>query len=219
MMKTKKIIYYILMFLPLIVTVIALGYLPDQIPAHYGYNNAVTRWGSKYESLLFPAMTLFFGWFMLAMSKYSAKQEAHGRNNEKICVITGIVSLLLFNVMTYYFLYTDYQKIENLSSVPLDLYQVLFGVLGIIMIITGNVMPKLRMNSLIGLRTKWSMKNETTWKKSQFFGGISFIVAGIFTIIVCLLTKDVTCFLWTMAIMTVLLVIDTYYTYKIAQKY
>ena len=52
-------------------------------------------------------------------------------------------------------------------------------------IILGNIMPKLRMNSVVGLRSVWSMKNETTWKKGQRFGGISFIVSSIIIIMVC----------------------------------
>ena len=48
-MKTKKTGYYILMYLPLVVTLIALPYLPEKIPAHYGFDNKVDRWGSKYE--------------------------------------------------------------------------------------------------------------------------------------------------------------------------
>jgi uncharacterized membrane protein len=56
------------------------------------------------------------------------------------------------------------------------------------------------------------MKNETTWKKSQRFGGISFIVGGVIIIIVCFLTKGFSCFWWTMGIVAILLIIDTYYT-------
>lgn len=59
-MKTKKWLYYTLM-LPLAATLIALPLLPDQIPAHYGADNQVDRWGSKYESLIFPLLTILFG--------------------------------------------------------------------------------------------------------------------------------------------------------------
>ena len=45
-MKKKKIVFYTLMFLPLIVALIALQFLPEQIPAHYDLNNQVTRWGN-----------------------------------------------------------------------------------------------------------------------------------------------------------------------------
>ena len=80
-------------------------------------------------------------------------------------------------------------------------------------------MPKLRMNAIAGLRTVWSMKNETTWKKSQHFGGISLIAAGAVIIIVCILTKGFSCFWWTMGIVAIFLVVDTYYTYTLSKKY
>lgn len=218
-MKAKRIIYCLLMFLPLIVTCVALLYLPDQIPAHYDINNQVTRWGSKYEALILPIATIFFGIFLLFMAKIAAKQEKSGTNNENICLIAGIVSLVIFNAMAYYFLYTDFQKVENLSSVSLDINQLLFGILGISMIILGNVMPKLRMNSVIGLRTSWSTKNETTWKKSQRFGGISFLIGGFLMIILCLLTKGIPCAIGTLLILMVVCIVDVCYTYKLAQKY
>ena len=56
-MKNKK-IFYLLMFLPLLVVLISLKFLPDQIPAHYGISGEVDRWGSKYETLIFPGVTL-----------------------------------------------------------------------------------------------------------------------------------------------------------------
>ena len=218
-MKTKKIIFYCLMVLPLMVVLIALQFLPDQIPAHYDLNNQVTRWGSKYETLIFPVLIILFGLFMLVMAKFSAKQEENGKNNENVCIIAGIMVLILFNAMTGYFLYTDFNKIENLSSVALDINQLVFGILGIAMIIIGNIMPKVRMNSVIGLRTIWSMKNETTWKKSQQFGGISFIAGGLVIVVICIFTKGIACLLWAMGIFVILLAFVVCYTYKMSKKY
>ena len=99
-MKKKMVVFYSLMFLPLGVVLIALQFLPEQIPAHYDMNNQVTRWGSKYETLIFPVITVLFGYFMLAMAKLSSKQEENGSNNKNVCIVTGIASLALFNAMT-----------------------------------------------------------------------------------------------------------------------
>ena len=216
-MKKKMVVFYSLMFLPLVVVLIALQFLPEQIPAHYDMNNQVTRWGSKYETLIFPVITVLFGYFMLAMAKLSSKQEENGSNNKNVCIVTGIASLALFNAMTVYFLYADFNSFVNLSSIALDINQLLFELLGVSMVLLGNIMPKLRMNSVVGLRTVWSIKNETAWKKSQRFGGISFIVGGIIIIIVCFLTKGFSCFWWTMSIVAVLLIINTCYTYTLSK--
>ena len=40
--------------------------------------------------------------------------------------------------MTGYFLYADFNSIENLSSIALDKNQLLFGLLGVAMIILGK---------------------------------------------------------------------------------
>ena len=95
-MKNKK-LYYFLMFFPLFIVLASLQLLPDKIPAHYGISGEVDRWGSQYETLIFPAITIIFGFIMLIVTKYASKQEKVGNNNQKIGTLTGILSLLLFN--------------------------------------------------------------------------------------------------------------------------
>lgn len=156
---------------------------------------------------------------MLIVTKYASNQEKAGNNNQKISTLTGMLSLLLFNVMTFYFLYADFNKVKNLNSIPIDLSQLIFILLGVIMMILGNIMPKVKMNSMIGLRTTWSMKNEITWKKSQKFGGISFIIVGILIIITNLFTKAPISIFLSLAILILSLPFDIYYTYEVAKKY
>ena len=216
-MKGKKIVYFILMFLPLVATLVLLPVFPEQIPAHYGADGQVTRWGSKWELLLFPAATLLMAGFFPLVAKLVRASEPDGQNNEKVLLISGCATLLLFNVMTGYFLYTAYHQLENLSEFPVDINRIVFVALGIVLIIVGNIMPKARMNSLCGLRTPWSMKNEVTWKKSQRFGGISFIVAGAAMVVVSLLTHGWSCFAWAMGILLVVAVVDVIYTYRVAK--
>lgn len=109
-MKKKKLIYFILMVFPLIVVCLTLPFLPEQIPAHYNLNNEVTRWGSKYETLFFPCIALFVGLFLLGIAKLSSKDLENGQQNEEVCLLAGIVALLIFNVMTLFFLYTDFKS-------------------------------------------------------------------------------------------------------------
>ena len=68
-MKGRKILFWILMLLPMAVTLSALPFLPEQIPAHYGFGGQVDRWGRKYETLIFPASTIVVGLFMLALAR------------------------------------------------------------------------------------------------------------------------------------------------------
>lgn len=215
-MKTKNAVYYILMYLPLVAALIALSYLPEKIPAHYGFDNQVDRWGSKYEALLLPITNLLMGYFLLGMAKLAAKKEEYGENNKNVTIIVGILILILFNALNAYSLYTSFNKVENLSSVSLDIGRLVFSIVGVLMIVTGNIMPKLRMNSMVGLRTHWSMKNEVTWKKCQHMGGISFIIGGIIIIGICIAMKGTPCLLAVLGVWVILIVNDVFLTYKTA---
>ena len=216
-MKVKKALYIILMLLPLVLTLAALRILPDQIPAHYGFDGQVTRWGSKYETLVFPALTASVGLIMLLMAKVSGKQEAQGENNYKVCITAGLASMALFDVMTVYFLYTDLKQIENLNQVPVNMDSLMWGILGLTLMVLGNLMPKAKRNSLLGLRTVWSMSSEEAWKKCQSFGGIAAIVGGVAMVAVSFLTRGMLCAALCLVILIAMTVLDIVYSYHAAK--
>lgn len=218
-MNNNNKLFYFLMFLPLFMVLVLLPFLPDQIPAHYGIDGGVDRWGSKYETFIFPAITVIFGFIMLLITKYASKQEKSKGNNKKIGINLGIMLLLFFNILFFYFLYADFNRVENLSTMPINIQQLSFILLGVIIIILGIMMPKLEMNSMIGLRTSWSMKNEITWKKSQQFGGKSFIIVGLLVIMINLLVHSSISIILSLVILLGSLPFDIYYTYKMAKKY
>ena len=66
--KTIK-LFYTLMFLPLVISIVALTFLPDLIPAHYNIKNEIDRWGSKYEILIIPIIIILLGHFLLFIRK------------------------------------------------------------------------------------------------------------------------------------------------------
>lgn len=216
-MKTKKVIFYILMLFPLAAVIISLTLLPDQIPVHYNSSNQVDRWGSKYESLIIPAITILFGLFMIGMSRLAAKHEKNGSNNESVTLVVGIVSLAIFDAMTVFFLYAAFNRVENLSSVSVDINQLVFGILGISMVVIGNIMPKLKKNSLVGVRTSRSMKSDVLWKKSQRFGGICFIIGGAAIIIISILTKSTLCIALSLSVTILIAIACVIYPYLVKE--
>ena len=151
-MKKSKIAFYILMFLPLILSCVAFQFLPDRIPAHYGLNGEADRYGSKAEIFVLPVSVIPFGAFLLFMAKLAGKNESNGNtNNVKIAVASGITALAVFNVLTVVSLYTSFKKVENLYA-GADINRLLFSLIGVVFIMIGNLMPKLKRNGIVGRR-------------------------------------------------------------------
>lgn len=93
------------MFLPLAISMIALIFFLDLIPAHNNIKNEIDRWGSKYEILIIPIITILLGKFLLFMKKWVKKHKVKGNNNEKFVLIIGICLLLIYNIILCMMIY------------------------------------------------------------------------------------------------------------------
>ncbi len=209
-MKLKKSLLLIFTILPLLVAVIALFFLPDRIPAHYGPNFVVDRFGSKYEILILPLIILAMGAVFLITS-FAIKQETA----LKVALNIELAFLLFFNALCYYLLYIQGKGLKFLRSETIGFERFLLLGFGIFFIYIGNLMPMVRKNSFIGLRTTWSKKNDTVWKKCQLFCGISMIATGV----ICLILAFVFPNLFLMVgVLIAVGVIDTVYSYFAAKR-
>lgn len=216
-MKVNKTLYILLMLLPLVITLAALPYLPDQVPGHYDIHNQVDRWGSKYEMLITPVITIVFGLGMLPIAKLAGKQEGEGENNYKITLFTSMLCMGLFAAMTVYFLYAAFTRTQDLNALEVSLDSLLWLLMGGFLILTGNIMPKAKKNSLLGLRTTWSMSGDEAWKKSQRFGGISAMVCGTVMILLSLVLRGMLCTLLCLMLLVAMVVLDVVYSYHAAK--
>ena len=184
-------ILFITSVIPLIIVLVALQFLPEKIPAHYDLHMNVDRWGSKYESLIMPVVTILMAAYMYGMSRFSAKQE-NGESNQKVILISGIAINLMFTAMTAWSLFSAFKAVENSKisgKIPVN---IIFISTGIVMTVIGNFLPKCKLNSVIGIRTKWSMANEDVWFKCQRFGGVLFVICGIIMAVISAVIESVT---------------------------
>ena len=202
-MKKLYSVLYAVLLICVIGTVIFLILSPDRIPVHYNFAGEVDRIGSKYDNLLYPVCAIGLGVFFLLMARIPRKKGE--QTNEKILMITGVCTLLFFTLIGFYCMLKalryDPEAAPQVSYDDVNRF-VSIGI-GALLVVLGNIMPKMRRNSLFGLRTKWSMSNDNVWQKSQRFGGIASVIAGFFIIILALFVPGI----WNVVVMTIVIII------------
>ena len=157
---------------------------PDIVPVHYNFAGEMDRMGSKYEFLVFPILTVPTELIMLLTAKLTGKSNEKGAAlGERICLYTAIGLAVLFTGLEAYFMWLALTYTEGSApSVPalpdLDWMRLTSVLLGVLLIVLGNFMPKARMNQFYGLRTRWSMSSDEVWRKCQRFGGFASVAAG-----------------------------------------
>jgi uncharacterized membrane protein len=77
----------------------------------------------------------------------------------------------------------------------------LFAVLGAVMIVMGNVAGKLPPNHAFGFRSPWALADVEIWDKTQRFGGWVMVIAG-FAIVDAALFFDTAVVNWITLVMT-----------------
>lgn len=184
---------------PFVVTSLILQGLPDKLPMHYDLQGNIDRWGSKTEELIFPIIILLLTGFWHVMIAYYEKKakmipedkaasvnkaQAVAKSNSKLLTIVGIYMAVMFGVMHFAILYAScVQANAGLSTMTLDIGKLTCTLAGIFFIIIGNFLPKTKVNSIVGVRTLWSMYNENTWRLSNRLGAWLLIIAGLLTIL------------------------------------
>lgn len=188
--------------LSIVGTAILLIFTPDTIPAHYNFAGEVDRFGSKYENLIWPFFTIIMGAFFVLFAKQQRKKGETA--NEKILLYTGICTLLFFMVLGFYAMLKAIRYESNAAAtVSIDIMKFTGIATGILLVILGNIMPKARRNAIFGLRTKWSMANDTVWQKSQRFGGIASVFFGLAMICVSAIIPGI----WNLVAATLMVVV------------
>ena len=160
------------------VSAILIPMMPETVPVHFNIHGEADRMGSRYEMLIFPGFSVVMGVFMALMAR-SRKSESE----KKVLLITGVMSSALFMVLGAVFGISAL-RYDSAAANMADTYRIIAALIGFTLIVLGNYMPKVGMNSVFGLRTHWSMKNAETWRKSQRFGGISGVICG-FILLIC----------------------------------
>lgn len=190
---------WVLYVIQIIGTAIALKYLPDEIPMHFNSKGVIDRYGTKYELIIFIAFSALAVIFAKAAVKpireklRAAVDEREKTKQETMLLTTSLAGLALLLVMIgcEITLIVDGFKIrevsqtaEDMAAFGIDLIMMITnGMLGLLLVAFGNVMPKSRINDAFGVRTSWSKYNDETWAVSNRIGGKAMIVTGILCII------------------------------------
>ncbi len=175
---------------------VSLAFLPEEVPMHFDFAGNITRYGSKYEMLIFPLvavlMNAIFYFSILSMRKKAEKSTDEKeikslRQNEKILCYMGVLPVFIFGAINISMFITAINNTNEEISAVLSGNNIAFCVnivLAIVLILTGNIMPKFKQNAIMGARTKWTLKSEVVWAKTNRALGRMFVVMGFIVAII-----------------------------------
>lgn len=212
----------------MIITAAVIDDVPDKIPMHYDFQGNADRYGSKYELFIYPCLMVVMAVMWLLLLRHFRKKTdsddektaAEAKTNLKVIYISSVVMMLMELGFQIGSVVTALRSVENPENpMPDSVISWIIAVLGIAMMIVGNLMPKTRRNGLFGLRTAWSVKNDKIWFESNRFAGVSFFICGVFMTAAALMLEGMIVVNSTMILLLIVVFASVAYSYIMYKKY
>lgn len=179
--------------------------LPQRVPMHYNIKGEIDRYGDKSELLIIPfIMPVLIYIIFLVVPKIDPKNKLQQMGNK-----FQTIKVLLTTFMSVLALYIIYST-KNASLSNPNYVLLLIGVLYVIL---GNYFKTIKANYFIGIKTPWTLENETVWKDTHKLGGKLWFAGGLLIILGCLILNQKTNFIFFMSITAIITIIPIVYSY------
>ena len=167
----------ILPILLIIISIVSSFYflqqMPEKIPTHWNFQGKIDNWGNSSSHIL-TINSVMIGVYLLFLAlPYIDPRKKRYEQFKKIYHIFKNIIILFFALIFF---------ITNLSAVGYNINVSTYIPLmvGLLFIVIGNYMGKIKMNWFMGIRTPWTLSSEETWNKTHQLGGKLFMLSGMF---------------------------------------
>lgn len=175
-MKTKNFILrnwlaIVFLAIPFIAIPFVWPMLPEVIPIHWNFSGEADGFASKAVGLiLLPLINVALFLLLGVIGKIDPKGKAGNMEKVMQVIRTLMAAFLtcLFFFMVYYSLYPGIFDVQAL------LYLIL-----VVFLVLGNYMGKLRPNYFVGIRTPWTLNNDTIWYRTHRMAGSLWVLASV----------------------------------------
>jgi uncharacterized membrane protein len=164
MIKNKKllIITSVIILLPILAGLLLWDKLPEQMPMHWNAAGDVDGWMAKPAAVYAPPFfMLVLHLLCVLVTATDPKNKTQGIKVLQLTMWICPVMSVFLNAMVY------------AASMGIAVDASLFGPLlvGMVLVIVGNYLPKCRQNYTIGIKLPWTLNSEENWNATHRFAG------------------------------------------------
>lgn len=187
----------------------ALPHLPERVASHWDMQGAVNGTMSRlWLVLLVPLFAIALAGAFVIAPRLDPKRRNFPLHAGAYWMVANTVMVFLAAVHVLVIGF-------NLGW-PIQVQAVLMPGLGVLFIVMGNVLTRVRPNWIFGIRTPWTLSSELAWRESHRIGGYGFVGSGVLVLIVSLVKP--TAAMWVMltgiAASSLAAVIWSYFAWK-----
>lgn len=177
-MTTERTNLLCLIFIAITIAVAAYLYptLPEQIPTHWNIDGEVDGYTPKpWGVLILPLAAVF----IFVVMKLIPVISPQGFRTDQFRGVVNIFTVTMVGFMSAVALLV----LLAASGRDVHMNEMIFAGVGMLFIVLGNYLGKVRKNFFIGIRTPWTLASDEVWSRTHRLGGWIFVLIGLFMIL------------------------------------
>lgn len=148
------------------------NHFPEKIVTHWNYAGVPDGWGSGHSNAIAIPLVLVGMYLMFMLLPYiDPKKERYEQFTKVYHAFKGIMIVFLAIIFFATGLFNLGYNLPIGKIIPV--------MIGIMFVILGNYMGKIKFNWFVGVKTPWTLSSEEVWNKTHRFFGKIFMISGV----------------------------------------
>lgn len=170
----SHIVSCIICCLPMIMTAILWDKLPEDIAIHFNENWEPDGYANKVVAgYFFPAGMALIN---LALRLFPTTDERYKTLPKPIKLVTNwLIPVLTILIIPY--------TLMDALGYKIGMSRLLIAIVGLLLMILGNYIPKCPQNKYFGFKLPWTYKSEQNWRKTHHLAGYLMIISGAIQVV------------------------------------
>lgn len=146
--------------------------VPARMAVHWGIEGEPDRWGGRVEGLLAMPAIAGLVWALMGV----LPRIDPGRAN--YASFAGVYSAIRTAIVAFLALLHGV-LIASALGLDVDVGSIVGPATGLLFVLLGGVLGKIRPNWFVGIRTPWTLSSKLSWTRTHRVGGWAFIGLGV----------------------------------------
>jgi uncharacterized membrane protein len=155
-----------------VVTVVLWDRLPERVPTHFDLHGTPNGWMSRFVAGVgMPTFALVLWAFVRLLPRFLPKSDTRAISEGTIGFVAALKAIFIAALHAIV-LYAAVMPAVTVTTPT-------FLLAGLMFVALGLIMPRMRRNPLIGVRTPWTLRDEENWARTHRIAGYTMTAAGL----------------------------------------
>ncbi|HEY8077364.1 MAG TPA: SdpI family protein [Labilithrix sp.] len=146
--------------------------LPERIATHFDLHGQPDGWMARPIGAWFLPV---FGLVIWAIVRYARellpRREKERLDAGKAALVSSFTAIFLAALQIVVIGYA--------LSPSMSVLRPIWAIAGVMFVALGLVLPRVKRNAIVGIRTPWTLSNDENWARTQRVGGYAMVIGGV----------------------------------------